>query len=154
MTGSTSATSSTAVGAVELREVATQLGSKPHRVVAVGGARVAENIAGDDLGGRRSSGEAETEAAGHGEARGMVLRAPGSAWKTKACSDSSLRACGHGGGMAGRAELSASMAEGVGGRGRAQGEGRKKDGLTAVAGGRTASSGKGWSEWVGEGDLR
>ena len=31
MTGSTSATSSTAVGAVELREVATQLGSKKKR---------------------------------------------------------------------------------------------------------------------------
>ena len=44
-------------------------------MVAVGGARVAGNVAGDDLGGHRSSGEVETEAAGHGEARGMVLRA-------------------------------------------------------------------------------
>ena len=103
---------------------------------------MAGNVAGDDLGGRRSSGEAETEAAGHGEARGMVLRAPGSAWKTKACSDSSLRACGHGGDMAGGAELSASMAEGVVGRGRARGEGRKKDGLTAVAERISAGSGK------------
>ena len=51
-------------------------GSKPHRVVAVGGAGVAGNVASDDLGGRRSSGEVETEVAGHGEARGMVLRAP------------------------------------------------------------------------------
>ena len=82
----------------------------------MGGATVAGNVAGDDLGGRRSSGEAETESAGHDEARGMVLRAPGSAWKTKACSDSSLRACGHGGDMAGGAELSAVMANGVRGQ--------------------------------------
>ena len=40
---------------------------------------MAGNVAGDDLGGRRSSGEAETEAAGHGEARGMVLWAPAGA---------------------------------------------------------------------------
>ena len=53
-------------------------GSKPHRVVAVGGARVAGNIAGDDLGGRRSSGEAGTEPTVHGEARGVVLQAPAS----------------------------------------------------------------------------
>ena len=47
-------------------------GSEPRRVVAVGGAAVAENIAGVDLGGGRSSGELGTEAAGHGEARGKV----------------------------------------------------------------------------------
>ena len=103
---------------------------------------MAGNVAGDDLGGHRSSGEAETEAAGHGEARGMVLRAPGSAWKTKACSDSSLRACGHGGDMAGGAELSASMAEGFGGRGRARGEGQRKDGLTENSRCRLVSSGR------------
>ena len=40
---------------------------------------MAGNIAGDDLGGRRSSGEAKTEAAGHGEVRGMVLQAPAGA---------------------------------------------------------------------------
>ena len=40
---------------------------------------MAGNVTGDDLGGRRSLGEAETEAAGHGEARGMVLRAPAGA---------------------------------------------------------------------------
>ena len=34
-------------------------GSEPRRVVAVGGAGVAGNVAGDDLGGRRSSGEVE-----------------------------------------------------------------------------------------------
>ena len=32
----------------------------------------AENNAGDDLGGRRSSAEDEPEATGHGEARGVV----------------------------------------------------------------------------------
>ena len=32
----------------------------------------AGNDAGDDLGGRRSSGEDEPEATGHGEARGVV----------------------------------------------------------------------------------
>ena len=32
----------------------------------------AGNDAGDDLGGRRSSGKDEPEATGHGEARGMV----------------------------------------------------------------------------------
>ena len=72
----------------------------------------------------------------------------------KACSDSSLRACGHGGDMAGGAELSASMAEGVGGCGRARGEGDTMAELTAVAGERSVSSGKGWSERGGEGDLR
>ena len=40
---------------------------------------MAENVTGDDLGGRRSSGEVETEATGHDEARGVVLRAPASA---------------------------------------------------------------------------
>ena len=40
---------------------------------------MAGNVTGDDLGGRRSSGEAETEATGHGRVRGVVLRAPASA---------------------------------------------------------------------------
>ena len=35
-----------------------------------------EVVDGDDLGGRRSSGEVEPEPTGHGEARGVVLRAP------------------------------------------------------------------------------
>ena len=47
-------------------------GSEPRRVVAVGGAGVAGNVADVDLGGGRSSGELGTEAAGHGEARGKV----------------------------------------------------------------------------------
>ena len=47
-------------------------GSEPRRVVVVGGAGVAGNVTGVDLGGGRSSGELETEAAGHGEARGKV----------------------------------------------------------------------------------
>ena len=37
------------------------------------------NDAGDDLGGRRSSGDDEPEATEHGEARGEVLRVPTSA---------------------------------------------------------------------------
>ena len=40
---------------------------------------VAGNVAGDDLGGRRSSGEVEPEAMEHGEARGVVLRVPAGA---------------------------------------------------------------------------
>ena len=40
---------------------------------------VAGNGVGDDLGGRRSSGDDEPEATGHGEARGEVLRVPESA---------------------------------------------------------------------------
>ena len=47
-------------------------GRKPRRVVAVGGAGVAGNIAGDKFGGDRSSGEDELVARGHGEARGLV----------------------------------------------------------------------------------
>ena len=54
-------------------------GSKSHRLVAVGGAGVAGNVAGDDLGGRRSSGEVEPEATGHSEVRGVVLQVPTSA---------------------------------------------------------------------------
>ena len=53
-------------------------GSKTRRVVAVGGAGVVGNVAGNDLGGRRSSGEVETEATGHGEACGVELWAPAS----------------------------------------------------------------------------
>ena len=37
-----------------------------------GWARVAGNVAGDDLGGRRSSGVVEPDATGHGEACGEV----------------------------------------------------------------------------------
>ena len=40
---------------------------------------VAGNGAGDDFGGRRSSGAVELEATGHGEARGVVLRVPAGA---------------------------------------------------------------------------
>ena len=47
-------------------------GRKPRRVVAVGGAGVAGNVAGDEFGGGRSSGEVELVARGHGEARGLV----------------------------------------------------------------------------------
>ena len=45
---------------------------KPRRLVVEVELREAGNDAGDDLGGRRSSGEAELEATGHGEARGVV----------------------------------------------------------------------------------
>ena len=54
-------------------------GSKPQLLVVVVELGVAGNVAGDDLGGRRSSGEVEPEATGHGEARGVVLRVPASA---------------------------------------------------------------------------
>ena len=47
-------------------------GRKPRRVVAVGGAGVAGNIADDEFGGGRSSGKVELVARGHGEARGLV----------------------------------------------------------------------------------
>ena len=53
--------------------------SKPHRLVVEVELREAGNDAGDDLGGRRSSGEVEHEATGQGEARGVVLRVPTSA---------------------------------------------------------------------------
>ena len=54
-------------------------GSKPQLLVALVELGVAGNGAGDDLGGRRSSGDEELEATGHGEARGEVLRVPTSA---------------------------------------------------------------------------
>ena len=54
-------------------------GNKPQRLVAVVELGVAGNVAGDDLGGRRSSAEVEHDARGHGEARGVVLRVPASA---------------------------------------------------------------------------
>ena len=47
-------------------------GSEPRRVVAVGGAGVAGNIAGDKFGRGRSSGEDELVARGYREARGLV----------------------------------------------------------------------------------
>ncbi len=40
---------------------------------------VAGDVAGDDFGGRRSSGEVELDARGHGEARGVMLRVPAGA---------------------------------------------------------------------------
>ena len=48
-------------------------------MVAVGGAGVAGNVAGDERCGCRSSGEVEPEAMGHGEACGVVRWAPASA---------------------------------------------------------------------------
>ena len=54
-------------------------GSKPQLLVALVELGVAGNGAGDDLGGRRSLGDDEPEAMGHGEARGEVLRVPASA---------------------------------------------------------------------------
>ena len=54
-------------------------GSKLRRLVAVVELRVAGNVAGDELCGCGSSGEVEPKAAGHGEARGVVLRVPASA---------------------------------------------------------------------------
>ena len=54
-------------------------GSKPQLLVVLVELGVAGNGAGDELGGRRSSGDDEPEATGHGEARGEVLRVPASA---------------------------------------------------------------------------
>ena len=54
-------------------------GTEPQLLVVVVELEVAGNGAGGDLGGRRSSGEVEPEATGHGEARGEVLRVPASA---------------------------------------------------------------------------
>ena len=47
-------------------------GSKPQLLVVLVELGVAGNGTGDDFGGRRSSGEDEPEATGHGEARGVV----------------------------------------------------------------------------------
>ena len=47
-------------------------GGKPQCLVVEVELGEAGNDAGDDLGGRRSSGEDESEATGHGEARGVV----------------------------------------------------------------------------------
>ena len=74
----------------------------------MGGARVAGNVAGDDLGGRRSSGEVETKAAGHVEARGKVLWAAWAATNVMACSESSQRGCGHDGDVQRRRRVRAS----------------------------------------------
>ena len=54
-------------------------GSKPQLLVVVVELEVAGNVAGDDLGDCRSSGEDEPKATGHGEARGEVRWAPGDA---------------------------------------------------------------------------
>ena len=55
-------------GGEQLRDA----GSAPRRLVEKVELGEAGNDAGDDLGGRRSSGEDEPEATGHGEARGVV----------------------------------------------------------------------------------
>ena len=47
-------------------------GSKPHRVVAVGGAGVSGNVIGDEFGGGRSSGELGLVARRRDEVRGVV----------------------------------------------------------------------------------
>ena len=47
-------------------------GTRPRRVVAVGGAGVDGNVVGDEFGDGRSSGEDELVARGHGEAHGLV----------------------------------------------------------------------------------
>ena len=104
--------------------------------------------------GGRSSGEVELIASKHGEGRAGVLRAPASALKTMACSVAAQRGCGHDGDMRWRRRASAPMAVVVRGRGRARGEGETMAKLTTVAGERTTSSGKGWSERGSEEDLR
>ena len=54
-------------------------GSKPQLLVVVVELGVAGNGAGDDIGGRRSSGEVELDARGHDEAHGVMLRVPAGA---------------------------------------------------------------------------
>ena len=71
---------------------------------------------GIDLSGGRSSGEVGNGAVGHGGANGWVLRPPGDVLSTVTRLVSSLRVCGHDGDMAGGAELSAVMANGVRGQ--------------------------------------
>ena len=63
----------------ERRRASTGSWDKPQLLVVVGELGVAENVAGDDCGGRRSSGEVELDARGHGEARGVMLRVPAGA---------------------------------------------------------------------------
>ena len=54
------------------RDYLRDAGRKPRRVVAVGGAGVAGNVAGDEFGGGRNLGEVKLVARGHGEAHGLV----------------------------------------------------------------------------------
>ena len=54
-------------------------GSKPQLLVKLVKLEVAGDGAGDDFGSRRSSGEVELDARGHGEARGVMLRVPAGA---------------------------------------------------------------------------
>ena len=80
-------------GGEQLRDA----GSEPRRLVEKVELGEAGNNAGDDLGGRRSSGKDELVARRHGEERAGVLRAPASALKMMTCSVANQRGCGHDG---------------------------------------------------------
>ena len=84
-------------------------GACARRVVAVGDAGMAENVTGDDLGGRGSSGEVGNGAVGHGGANGWVLRPPGDVLSTVTRSGTSCGGCGHGYAMAGGEKLSGAV---------------------------------------------
>ena len=90
--------------------------------MAVVGLGVAGNGAGDEFGGGRSRvkmnprpGRGEGPMV-HGRANGRVLRPPGDVLSMVTRSVSSLHVCGYDGDMAGGAELSAVMANGVRGQ--------------------------------------
>ena len=74
------------------------------------------------LGGGRSSGEVGNGAVGHGGANGWVLRPPGDVLSTVRHSVAALSDSGHGGDMAGGAELSGSMGTAAREGNRGQGE--------------------------------
>ena len=77
---------------------------------------MAQNDGDDGKRGGQSSGEAGNGAMVHGGANGRVLRPPGDVLSTVTRSVSSLCVCGHDGDMAGGAELSAVMTNGVRGQ--------------------------------------
>ena len=127
---------------------------KPRRLVVEVELGEAGNDGGEHGRGGRSSGLGGKHARLHNRTWGWPRSTRGDVLSAVVSSGASLHGRGHGGDMAGGEELSAPMAMVVRGRGRARGEGETVAELTAVAGERTASSGKGWSERGGEGDLR
>ena len=97
--------------------------------------------AGDDLGGRRSSGAVGVGVAGCLGRRWCVLRAPSEVWSTIVCSVGCYGDRGHDGDIAGGVELSVEVELGPRGRERPGKKGETLRGLTAVAVGVEARSG-------------
>ena len=87
---------------------------------------------GVDLGGGRSSGELGVGVRELGRRQRGVLRPPGVALSTAACSVAALGNGGYGGDMAGGEELSAPTVVGVRGRKRVRGEGETTEELTWI----------------------